>query len=137
MALKNCLQILSPHFVSCSVRPVLSLCELALLRYLKHLSLQTRVTRFDEITPFWQKIKSLWPLLDILFSIWLTFDPTLVNFIFLKMGQPRPLFCLFSVLFKQTLPQFLQQINVKKCHVHPVYGTGIRTHDLWIVSLLP
>ena len=30
------------------------------------------------------------------------------------MGQPRPLFCLFSVFFKQTL-QFLQQINVKKC----------------------
>ena len=32
-------------------------------------------------------------------------------------------------LFKQTI-QFLQQINVKKCHVHPVYGAGIRTHDL-------
>ena len=30
------------------------------------------------------------------------------------MGQPRPLFRLFSVFFKQTL-QFLQQINVKKC----------------------
>ena len=46
------------------------------------------------------------------------------------MGQPRPLFRLFSVLFKQTLLQFLQQINVKKCHVHPVYGAGIWTHDL-------
>ena len=31
------------------------------------------------------------------------------------MGQPRPLFRLFSVFFKQTLLQFLQQINVKKC----------------------
>ena len=30
------------------------------------------------------------------------------------MGQPRPLFHLFSVFFKQTI-QFLQQINVKKC----------------------
>ena len=60
----------------------------------------------------------------------------LVVDVFLKMGQTRPLFRLFSVFFKQTI-QFLQQINVKKCHVHPVYGAGIRTHDLWIVSLLP
>ena len=44
------------------------------------------------------------------------------------MGQPRPLFRLFSVFFKQTI-KFLQQINVKKCHVHPVYDTGIRTQD--------
>ena len=28
------------------------------------------------------------------------------------MGQPRPLFCLFLVFFKQKI-QFLQQINVK------------------------
>ena len=41
------------------------------------------------------------------------------------MGQPRPLFRLFLVFFKQTLLQFLQQINVKKYHVHPVYGAGI------------
>ena len=36
--------------------------------------------------------------------------PRLIKFFlfFLKMGQPRPLFCLFSVFFKQTL-QFLQQ----------------------------
>ena len=33
-------------------------------------------------------------------------------------------------LFKQSI-QFLQQINVKKWpSVHPVYGAGIRTHDL-------
>ena len=30
------------------------------------------------------------------------------------MGQPRPLFCLFWVFFKQTSLQFLQQIYVKK-----------------------
>ena len=41
-----------------------------------------------------------------------------------------------SLFFKQTI-QFLQQINVKKCHVHPVSGTGIRTHDLWNLSFLP
>ena len=31
------------------------------------------------------------------------------------MGQPRPLFRLFPVFFKQTSLQFLQQIYVKKC----------------------
>ena len=35
-------------------------------------------------------------------------------FIFLKMGQPRPLFSFIFGLFKQTL-QFLQQLYVKKC----------------------
>ena len=35
-------------------------------------------------------------------------------FFFFKIGQPRPLFRLFSVFFKQTT-QFLQQIYVKKC----------------------
>ena len=51
------------------------------------------------------------------------------------MGQPRPLFRFFG-LFKQTI-QFLQQINVKKCHVQPVYNTGIQTHDLLNMSSLP
>ena len=46
--------------------------------------------------------------------------PSLFTFIFL-----------FSI---QTL-QLLQQINVK--NVHPVYGAGIRTHDLRNISLLP
>ena len=31
--------------------------------------------------------------------------------------------------------KFLQQINMK--NVHPVYGAGIRTHDLCNISLLP
>ena len=39
-------------------------------------------------------------------------------------------------LFKQTL-QSLQQMHVKKCYDHPVYGAGIRTHDLRNTSLLP
>ena len=40
-------------------------------------------------------------------------------------------------LFKQTL-QFLQQIIVKKCkNVHPEYGAGIRTHNLWDMSRHP
>ena len=33
-------------------------------------------------------------------------------FFFKKIGQTRPLFCLFLVFLKQTI-QFLQQINVK------------------------
>ena len=47
------------------------------------------------------------------------------------MVQPRPLFVYF-LLVKPTL-QFLQQIHVK--YVHPVYVTGIRTHNLQNVSL--
>ena len=54
--------------------------------------------------------------------------------LFLKWANP--LFQLFSIFYKQTI-QFLQQINVKKCQVHPVYGTGIRTHDLLNTSRLP
>ena len=51
------------------------------------------------------------------------------------MEHPRPLFRLFSVFFKEKSMQILQQINVKR--VHPVYGLGIRTHDLQIASLIP
>ena len=54
--------------------------------------------------------------------------------LFKKMGQPRPLFNLFSV-FSNELYKFLQQIYVK--NVNPVYGARIRTHDLLNVSLLP
>ena len=53
---------------------------------------------------------------------------------FKKFGHPNPLFRLFSVLSKQTL-QFLQQIYVK--NIHPVYGAGIRNHNLKETSLLP
>ena len=49
------------------------------------------------------------------------------------MGYHGPLFHLFSVFFKQTSLQFLQPIFVK--NVHPVYGAGIRTHNLQIASL--
>ena len=40
------------------------------------------------------------------------------------MGQPRPLYRLFLV-FSKLIWKILQQINV-----HPVYGVGIRTHNL-------
>ena len=45
----------------------------------------------------------------------------------LKRATPASFFVYFR-LFKQTL-QFLQQIYVKKCFDHPVYGAGIQTHD--------
>ena len=48
--------------------------------------------------------------------------------LFLKNGPTRPLFRLFSVFFKQTSIQFYNKLMWK--NVHPVYGTGIRTHDL-------
>ena len=54
-------------------------------------------------------------------------------YFFKRIGHPQPLFIYFR-LFKQTL-QFLRQINVK--NVHPVFSTGIQTHDLQKVSLLP
>ena len=47
---------------------------------------------------------------------------------------PSPACFIYFRLFEQTL-QFLQQINLK--NVHPVYGAGIRTHDLHNMSLLP
>ena len=49
---------------------------------------------------------------------------------FKKRANPG-LFRFIFGLFKQTI-QFLQQINVKTCYVHPVYGAGIRTRDLSI-----
>ena len=56
--------------------------------------------------------------------------------LFLKIGPTPASFSFIFGLFKQTI-QFLQQINVKKRHVHPVYGAGIQTHDLQNVILLP
>ena len=50
------------------------------------------------------------------------------NSSFFKKGYPRPFLNLFSSF--QTYIQFLQQIYVKKCNDHPVYGAGIRSHDL-------
>ena len=54
---------------------------------------------------------------------------------FLKNGPTLASFSIIFGLFKQTSLQFLQQINVKI--VHPVYGAGIRTHNLQNVSLFP
>ena len=48
--------------------------------------------------------------------------------LFLKMGQLRPIFVYFRSFQKNI---FLQQINVKNCHGHPVSGAGIQTHDFW------
>ena len=53
---------------------------------------------------------------------------------FKKMIQSRPLLLYIFGLFKQT-KQFFQQMFVK--NVHPLYGAGIRTHNLRKVSLLP
>ena len=55
--------------------------------------------------------------------------------IFKKLDHPRPRFRLFFVFFKQTSMQFLQQINVT--NFYPLYGAGIRTHNLQIASLIP
>ena len=52
-----------------------------------------------------------------------------------KNGPTPASFSFISGLFKQTLLQFLQQINVK--NVRPVSGAGIWTQNLLITSLLP
>ena len=46
---------------------------------------------------------------------------------YFKMGNPRPLFNLFSVFFKRHY-NFYNKFMWK--NVHPVYGTGIQTHNL-------
>ena len=58
------------------------------------------------------------------------------NKVFFKnMGHPRPLFRLFSSF--QTNITILTTNICGKCYVHPVYGAGIRTHNLQSMSLLP
>ena len=47
----------------------------------------------------------------------------------LQNGPTPASFSFILGLFKQTI-HFLQQINVKKCQVHPVCSTRIRTYDL-------
>ena len=48
------------------------------------------------------------------------------------MGHPR---ASFSFIFVFSNTRILQQIYMK--NVHPVYGAGIRTHNLQRTSLLP
>ena len=50
------------------------------------------------------------------------------------MGQPRPLFNLFSV-FSNKQYNFYNKSMQK--NVHLVYGTGIRTHELLNMSCHP
>ena len=52
-----------------------------------------------------------------------------------KIGHPRPLFDFFSSF--QSNIKILTINKCEKCYVHPVYGVGIRTHDLQNMSLLP
>ena len=55
---------------------------------------------------------------------------------FLKIGAIPASFLFNFGLFKQTI-QFFTTNQCEKSHVHPVYGTGIWTHDFRNVSLLP
>ena len=53
---------------------------------------------------------------------------------FFNMGQPWPLFNLFSVFFQTNIITVFTTNKFE--NVHPVYGAGIRTHNLLDVSLL-
>ena len=57
-----------------------------------------------------------------------------ISLIFFKNGPIPASFSFIFGLFKQTL-QFYNKYMWK--NVHPVYGAGIRTHNIWKVSLLP
>ena len=57
-------------------------------------------------------------------------------FNFLSKWSNPGLFPFIFGPFKQTI-QFLQQLNVQKCHVYPVYSERIWTHDLSNISHLP
>ena len=59
----------------------------------------------------------------------------IIVFFFLNVPNPASFSFIFG-LFKQTI-EFLQQINVKKFHVHPIYGPAIRTYNLSNMSRLP
>ena len=61
---------------------------------------------------------------------------TVTLIIGLKMAQQRPLFCFFRY-FQTNIDTILTTNKCEKRHVHPVYRTGIRTHDLWNMTLLP
>ena len=55
--------------------------------------------------------------------------------VFLKKWANPGLFFIYFWSFQTNIITILQQIYVK--NVHPVYNTGIRTHDLWNISLFP
>ena len=77
------------------------------------------------------RISRLWT--DSLFQV--RTPQTSQSIYVLKMGQHRPLFVFFGLYNTKQFKQ--QQIKVKICHVHPVYGTGIRTHEPSNMSRLP
>ena len=61
-------------------------------------------------------------------SLWLS------NIMFF-LNWPTPASFHLFLVFPNKHYKFLQQIDGK--NVHPVYSAGIRTHNLWNVSLLP
>ena len=52
------------------------------------------------------------------------------------MGQPQPIFSLFSV-FSIKYYTFYNNVNNAKMSIQYLSVTGIRTHNLLIMSLLP
>ena len=65
-----------------------------------------------------------------------TFPQAVSEYSLARLANPGLFFVYFC--YFQTSNIFLQQINVKKCsNVHPVYGAGIRTHDLSNITTRP
>ena len=53
------------------------------------------------------------------------------------LNGPNPASFSFILGLFQTNNTIFTTNKYEKCHVHPVSGAGIGTHDLWNVSLLP
>ena len=58
-------------------------CVTLLFRMIGQVSFKalSRVTRFDEISPLWQNLKSLWQIFEGKFSIWQNLGPILAKFV--------------------------------------------------------
>ena len=67
-------------------------------------------------------------------NFWEKIRRVFIPILFWKYGPTPASYSFIFSLFKQTR-QFFQQINAK--NVHPVYGSGIRTHNLSNMSCHP
>ena len=68
-------------------------------------------------------------------QIWIQVHENRTPGFFYKMGRPG-LFFVYFRSFQTNIITIFTTDQCEKCHVHPVYGAGIRTHDLRNVSLL-
>ena len=116
-------------------------------------SLCFNINDVQQINDNWRLLQTLYSAPCVFFFLYIWMAPESVRWLISK-GRTREahaiitrtaqinkvpptnncLFFFIFVLFKKSL-QFLQRIYVR--NVHPVYGAGIRTHNVQNTSLLP